>query len=490
MGRYNTQTLGTFAKLSAQSYRSSVSVGARVSQTDYHVIAKQYDSSTGFGAQASYNAATNTLAIAFAGTDPRSLADLLTDAQLAFNGGVTMQDPLARSFTQHAIQTQRMLAINNSVNGYVPAPPSIVFTGHSLGGELAQVQFVEHPGSSAVVFNSPGVFGQAGNVRDFAGSKTSGTANVTYVYSQYWGPFASLIHDAGQRLSDNVVIVPGSWGHLLDNLTNAMTHPPSYFGIRTVSSARLDGQRGLVRAGNEMNALDVIAAVNNHPGGGSITPPPPGGYNFPDPLGGHGPSFSPSRPGPGPVPTPMNLSSHPLSTPKAGGFTVTSHTGYSSRGPYALEGGGATSPAASLIPGPTFSTGPNGITPSLPGAPISYSSPIFKPYHSTSHYASIGSGGMVTGLPVVLDLNGNGVEISLSYKAAFDCNGNGFRQPTAWVAPGDGFLVIDLNADGTRGADDGKIDQAKELVLSMWGPAGSTDLQAVYKRNYGVPMAA
>jgi len=144
--------------------------------------------------------------------------------------------------------------------------------------------------------------------------------------------------------------------------------------------------------------------------------------------------------------------------------------------------------AVSPTPAPSLPTGPNGITPSLPGANVS-STPSGQ-YHSTSHYANIGKGGMVTGLPVVLDLNGNGVEISLSTKAAFDYDGDGFREPTAWVAPGDGFLVIDLNADGTRGAGDGKIDQAKELVLSMWGPAGSTDLQAVDGNNAGLMLAA
>jgi len=151
-------------------------------------------------------------------------------------------------------------------------------------------------------------------------------------------------------------------------------------------------------------------------------------------------------------------------------------------------GGGSASPSSAPSSTPGSCTGPGLTSPSLPGANVS-STPSGQ-YHSTSHYASIGSGGMVTGLPVVLDLNGNGVEISLSTKAAFDYDGNGFRQPTAWVAPSDGFLVIDLNADGTRGAGDGKIDQAKELVLSMWGPAGSTDLQAVDGNNAGLPMAA
>jgi|AMFO01.1.fsa_nt_gi hypothetical protein len=42
-------------------------------------------------------------------------------------------------------------------------------------------------------------------------------------------------------------------------------------------------------------------------------------------------------------------------------------------------GGGPTSPSSTPTPGPSFPTGPNGITPSLPGASISHSSPIFKP---------------------------------------------------------------------------------------------------------------
>jgi hypothetical protein len=35
----------------------------------------------------------------------------------------------------------------------------------------------------------------------------------------------------------------------------------------------------------------------------------------------------------------------------------------------------------------------------------------------------------------------------------------------------DALLVLDLNADGSRGAGDGGIDQAKEVVLSLWGDA-------------------
>ncbi|WP_284262158.1 hypothetical protein [Roseicyclus amphidinii] len=81
--------------------------------------------------------------------------------------------------------------------------------------------------------------------------------------------------------------------------------------------------------------------------------------------------------------------------------------------------------------------------------------------------------------PIVLDLDGDGIEVSLSYSASFDYDGDGFRERTAWAAADDAFLVIDLNADGTRGAGDGLIDQRSELVLSDWGPEGSTDLQAL-----------
>jgi Ca2+-binding RTX toxin-like protein len=81
--------------------------------------------------------------------------------------------------------------------------------------------------------------------------------------------------------------------------------------------------------------------------------------------------------------------------------------------------------------------------------------------------------------PIVLDLDGDGIEVSLSYSASFDYDGDGFLERTAWAAADDAFLVIDLNADGTRGAGDGQIDQRSELVLSDWGPEGATDLQAL-----------
>jgi Ca2+-binding RTX toxin-like protein len=60
-------------------------------------------------------------------------------------------------------------------------------------------------------------------------------------------------------------------------------------------------------------------------------------------------------------------------------------------------------------------------------------------------------------------------------------DGDGFREQTAWAAPDDGLLVIDLEADGSISATggDGDINQAQEVVFASWAAEGSTDLQAL-----------
>ena len=52
--------------------------------------------------------------------------------------------------------------------------------------------------------------------------------------------------------------------------------------------------------------------------------------------------------------------------------------------------------------------------------------------------------------PLVLDLDGNGVQLIsvAASRAHFDLDGDGFRERTGWVAPGDGLLVIDRNQNG------------------------------------------
>mmetsp|Transcript_18363 Transcript_18363/g.29586 ORF Transcript_18363/g.29586 Transcript_18363/m.29586 type:complete len:373 (-) Transcript_18363:3204-4322(-) len=81
--------------------------------------------------------------------------------------------------------------------------------------------------------------------------------------------------------------------------------------------------------------------------------------------------------------------------------------------------------------------------------------------------------------PLILDLDGDGVEVAFGQQTSFDWDGDGFWERGSWTSGDDGFLVLDFDADGTRGGGDDVIDQARELVWSLWGNDGDTDLQAL-----------
>lgn len=84
---------------------------------------------------------------------------------------------------------------------------------------------------------------------------------------------------------------------------------------------------------------------------------------------------------------------------------------------------------------------------------------------------SLGSGAWV---PVLLDLNQNGLDIDPLFSSArfVDFSGNGFQQQTAWAGQGDGVLVLD--ADG-----DGKISRSSEFVFTEWDSSATGDLEAL-----------
>lgn len=89
-------------------------------------------------------------------------------------------------------------------------------------------------------------------------------------------------------------------------------------------------------------------------------------------------------------------------------------------------------------------------------------------------------GSSQTANPVILDLDNDGIEFLADPIAAFDMDNDGFLEATHWVSPDDAYLVVDLNADGSRGAGDGLIDQTAELVLTEFaGLTSGTDLQAL-----------
>ncbi|MBX5147301.1 hypothetical protein HJB50_20395 [Rhizobium lentis] len=85
--------------------------------------------------------------------------------------------------------------------------------------------------------------------------------------------------------------------------------------------------------------------------------------------------------------------------------------------------------------------------------------------------------------PVLLDLNGDShIDLrpleELGSSVGFDWDGDGVAEDTAWVGPQDGFLAIDLGANGAAGSD-GRIDQARELAFSLWDSESVTDLDGL-----------
>lgn len=79
--------------------------------------------------------------------------------------------------------------------------------------------------------------------------------------------------------------------------------------------------------------------------------------------------------------------------------------------------------------------------------------------------------------PVLLDLNGNGIEItSLGQSTAFfDTTNDGLSNRTAWAGTGDGGLFYDADGDGT-------ISSTKEFIFTEWDPTAQSDFEAL--RSY------
>jgi Ca2+-binding RTX toxin-like protein len=76
--------------------------------------------------------------------------------------------------------------------------------------------------------------------------------------------------------------------------------------------------------------------------------------------------------------------------------------------------------------------------------------------------------------PIILDLNGNGVQIAQLSQSNqfFDTSGDGYQHRTAWADVGDGVLAFDAQ-------NDGKIDQQNEIVFTEWDKTATSDMQAL-----------
>lgn len=84
--------------------------------------------------------------------------------------------------------------------------------------------------------------------------------------------------------------------------------------------------------------------------------------------------------------------------------------------------------------------------------------------------------------PIVLDLDGDGIETMALGTNYFDLDGDGLRERSGWVSPDDGLLVHDLNGDG-RISDGGELFGDHTLLKSGQKAANGFQALAEYDDN-------
>jgi hypothetical protein len=134
-----------------------------------------------------------------------------------------------------------------------------------------------------------------------------------------------------------------------------------------------------------------------------------------------------------------------------------------------IKGGGNSVNAAINLNGAITS----GVSPTYINNTYSYLTPFYASNGTLFYYDN---GASCLAPPVVLDLNGNGIELisKADSHAYYDVTGDGLRHNIGWVSPNDGILVIDENKDGV-------IDKADELSFALWTPdnPNDTDIEAL-----------
>jgi len=83
--------------------------------------------------------------------------------------------------------------------------------------------------------------------------------------------------------------------------------------------------------------------------------------------------------------------------------------------------------------------------------------------------------GLNSTTPVVLDLDGNGINLVSAQESTVtinDITGSGNQQHIGWVGAGDGILMLDTNGDG-------KLTNINQIAFTSYTPGAKTDLQGL-----------
>lgn len=118
--------------------------------------------------------------------------------------------------------------------------------------------------------------------------------------------------------------------------------------------------------------------------------------------------------------------------------------------------------------------GPNQPFPSSIGSVAGIGTKVGAGVTTTTRVATAGTTHGGAREPVLLDLDGDGLEITQlgASNTFFDVVGDGKQHRTAWAGVGDGVLVFDVN-------DDGIISARNEIDFTQWDPTAQTDMQAL-----------
>ncbi len=459
----------------------------------------------GFTGNAFYNAGSNTLVIGFGGTD--GTADLGADESMAVFGSSSQEgsavwyaDGLVRAFDQE----------------FGPGTYNLVFVGHSLGGALAQRALLAFPGSTATVFNSPGLGG-------FSGEDLQ-SDDIVYYYSNpnSWslgsgeGLFGALVmagdvHVLGDLLNSNVHIFTGAEGHPMGSILAAINRGEQPISMELwaalladmVLSGDISQQEFLnwTYFGWDMIEEDVVDALDAR------------GFRLMD----KGPAWE--APEFNVIARHDNGGIAALAT--ASGLLVTTHEDsryteamLSTYGTIRVNSDGSLEAVTTL--GATlrmfgdwlgldgtwgldggFAHEDEGLEiVGQPGADASGADlasdndrdnddgrddrvVVFYGGTPDPDKVVITDGGMKK-KPILLDLDGDGVEITELDRSTvyMDADGTGQKNRTAWAGQGDGVLFYD--ADGSN-----SINDNREYIFTEWDPTARDDLSALRSRFDG-----